>query len=116
MSKNESVDAASMHPIVTCGFEEAWIGNCKNECPCEKHAALKCVSCGEKATRSCDQTGQFCCGAPLCDDCEHTIAEDGTNGNIGFFRTAKLPDGFREHCKKSEQVYQPWYMRAESCK
>lgn len=116
MTKQNSVDAASLHPIVTCGFSEAWIGECKNDCPCEKHANLKCVSCGAKATRSCEETGQFCCGAPLCDECEHTIAEDGTNGNIGFFRTAKFPDGYKEHCKKSEQVYQPWYMRDESCK
>lgn len=96
--------------IVICGFDEAWIGKCKNTCPCEKHGNLKCISCNEIATRSCDETGQFVCGAPLCDNCEHTIAADGANGNIGFFRTANLPDGLREHCKKSEQVYQPWYI------
>jgi hypothetical protein len=51
------------------------------------------------------------CGALLCDECEHTIAEDGTNGGIGFYRTSPLPEGFKEHCKKADQVYKPWYVR-----
>ena len=95
-----------------CGFDEAWRGKCKklavNNGMCEEHANLVCVSCGKPATHSCSETGQLCCGEPLCDDCEHTIAGDGTNGNIGFFRTAPLPKGMKEHCKKTEQVNFPW--------
>jgi hypothetical protein len=45
-------------------------------------------------------------------DCEHTIAGDGTNGNIGFYRTAPLPEGMKEHCKKTEQVNFPWIVIA----
>lgn len=96
-----------------CGFDEAWIGKCKEQAThgnrCEKHAGQTCASCGKPATRSCDQTGQFVCGAPLCDTCEHTIAADGTNGGIGFVRTAPYPDGLGAHCKPSQQQYKPWY-------
>jgi hypothetical protein len=99
-------------PVQLCGFNEAWRGNCKKPAikngKCEEHADLVCASCGAPATHSCYETGQFCCGAPLCNDCEHTIADDGTNGNIGFFRTAPLPNGMKEHCKKTEQVNFPW--------
>ena len=99
-----------------CKFQIAWVGQCKEETisdndMCPKHALKTCVSCGKPATHECDSTGQFVCGAPLCDDCEHTICEDGTNGGVGFYKTSKLPDGYREHCKKSEQVYTLWYMR-----
>ena len=98
----------------TCGFDQAWVGNCKTPVAsendrCEKHTK-KCVSCGVMATRSCDQTGQFVCGAPLCDDCEHTIAADGTNGGIGF-NAQSPPEGMKDHCKKGEQRYSPWYSR-----
>ena len=99
-----------------CSFDEAWRGKCKKLAVkngmCEEHADLVCASCGAPATHSCYETGQFCCGAPLCDDCEHTIADDGTNGNIGFFRTAPLPEGMKEHCKKTEQVNFPWIVIA----
>ena len=97
-----------------CKFDKAWIGQCKNEADesgfCEEHKGIKCVSCGAQATHECGETGQFVCGAPLCDDCEHTHCDDGTNGNIGFFRTAALPEGYKSHCKKSEQKYFPWYV------
>jgi hypothetical protein len=99
-----------------CKFDIAWRGKC-NELAvkngmCEEHADLLCVSCGKPATHSCSETGQFCCGAPLCDDCEHTIADDGTNGNIGFFQTAPFPEGMHAHCKKTEQVNFPWIVMA----
>lgn len=98
-----------------CKFIEAWMGQCKKEADesgfCEEHRKEKCVSCGAQATHECDETGQFVCGAPLCEDCEHTIAEDGTNGGVGFFQVSPLPEGFKEHCKKTEQVYLPWYER-----
>jgi hypothetical protein len=90
-----------------CGFDMAWVGPCKAE-NCTEHAALKCVSCGAKATRSCDETGQFVCGAPLCPDCEHTLAADGTNGGVGF-NAQRPPEGMGHHCKKTEQKHKPWY-------
>lgn len=96
-----------------CGFQKAWVGRCGKPVHengmCEEHSKIKCVSCGAQATHECSETGQFVCGAPLCDDCEHTNATDGTNGNIGFFRTAPLPQGMKEHCKKCDQKEFPWY-------
>ena len=92
-----------------CGFIIAWVGPCKNPKPCPEHSSMKCCSCGAPATHSCGETGMFVCGAPLCDDCEHTIAADGTNGGIGFYQTSPLPDGYKSHCKKTEQVNKPWY-------
>jgi len=98
-----------------CRFIKAWIGQCKNDAIegefCKEHADLKCCSCGAQATHECDETGQFVCGAPLCDNCEHTIAKDGTNGGIGFIRTSPLPKGYKSHCRKDAQIYQPWYAR-----
>jgi len=96
----------------SCKFQIAWIGKCKEPAlengMCEKHKDLKCSSCGAPATHECSETGQFVCGFLLCDDCEHTICESGTNGNIGFFRTSPLPEGMKEHCKKSEQKHFSW--------
>ena len=97
-------------PIVTCRFSKAWVGQCKEEADesgfCKEHKGVKCVSCGEQATHDCDQTmGAFVCGAPLCDDCEHTIQSNGCNSG------GELPDGLGTHCKITEQVYKPWYMR-----
>jgi len=60
----------------TCGFDESWVGRCKEPSGaterCSKHADLKCTSCGAPAVRSCDHTGGFVCGAPLCGDCRHS--------------------------------------------
>lgn len=95
-----------------CNFNNAWVGTCNNSGDpyCKEHAELKCVSCGNQATKTCDSTGQFVCGAPLCDDCEHTIFQNGTNGGIGF-NAAQPPEGMKSHCKKTEQVFKPWYER-----
>ena len=87
-----------------CNFDKAWIGKCRNEKPCKEHADIKCCSCGAPATRECPETGQFVCGFPLCDDCTHTTWPDGTNGGIGF-NAQKPPEGFKSHCKKSENKY-----------
>ncbi len=98
-----------------CQFSEAWIGKCQQdgEQYCDVHKNLVCDSCGAKATGSCDATGQFCCGAPLCNDCEHTIFPDGTNGGVGF-NQEPLIEGLHRHCKKTEQKFTPWYAR-ETC-
>ncbi|MEK9954773.1 MAG: hypothetical protein VW577_05145 [Pelagibacteraceae bacterium] len=110
MSTEHATNAAPVHGVVICGFDEAWIGKCKNPKPCEKHADLKCCVCGESATHNCEETGQFVCGAPLCDDCEHTTFEDGTNGGIGF-NAQPCPEGMKAHVRKSEQRFKPWYAR-----
>ena len=93
-----------------CQFIKAWIGQCKNTMPCEEHASLECSSCGAPATSECAETGQFVCGEPLCDDCEHVTFPDGTNGGIGF-NAQNLPGGIKRHCKKTDQVNAPWYAR-----
>jgi hypothetical protein len=91
--------------INRCQFENAWVGQCPEpaelgERYCAKHLHLNCASCGEQATHTCDATlGGLTCGAPVCDNCEHELDENGTNG----FHT--------RHCKKTDQKYTPWYTR-----
>lgn len=84
-----------------CKYTKAYIGRCENEAIegedyCEEHLDLECSSCGEQATHECTETFGLVCGAPLCDDCEHKIFEDGTNG-------ARY-----SHVKKEEQVHEHW--------
>ena len=104
----ESTEKALHIGVVTCSFDRAWIGRCGNDAEnglCEEHKGVKCCSCGKQATRECSETMQLVCGAPLCDDCEHTIRDNGYNSG------GELPKGLKGHCKKSEQVYKPWFMR-----
>lgn len=96
-----------------CEFNMAWVGKCKVVGACPEHDGLVCDSCGKPATHTCDETGQFVCGAPLCEECERTINEDGTNGGVGF--NQKNPhEGMKTHCRKTEQKYLPWYERTLS--
>lgn len=99
-----------------CDFDKAWIGKCgepvTDHGKCVTHAPIKCASCGSSATHECAETGMFVCGELLCDDCEHTITASGTNGGIGF-NAEPPPAGMKSHCRKSEQVYKPWYMEAQ---
>lgn len=93
-----------------CKFSRAWIGPCKEDTNgeyCEEHTKLKCSSCGAQATRDCAETMQFVCGAPLCDDCEHTIRENGCNSG------APLPQDYKAHCKKDKQIYKSWIERGD---
>lgn len=74
-----------------CKFDIAWVGTCTETNTigseyCKEHTGLKCVVCKERATNDCDETFQFVCGAPLCDNCEHTII-NGSNG--GTFKHSK---------------------------
>lgn len=96
-----------------CDFDEAWIGRCKNNKPCEKHDKLVCVSCGEKATRSCESTNGLVCGAPLCDACEHTLGSKGVTIGLSFSEDKynKAPAHLQLHCRKDQQVYKPWYIQ-----
>ena len=36
-----------------------------------------CASCGELATRECEESKQFVCGFWLCDNCEHDYSKEG---------------------------------------
>ncbi len=98
-----------------CTFVRAWVGQCKNPDPCEEHSKLVCVSCGNPATHECEETGQFVCGANLCDNCEHAIAPDGTNGGVGFYTTVpeEMRKTWKSHIPKGTQKYAPWYEREE---
>lgn len=91
-----------------CKFDLAWVGPCGKETDgeyCSEHSTIECCSCGEPAIKQCSETMGLVCGAPLCDNCEHTIRENGCNSG------APLPEGFKGHCKKDEQVYKPWYKK-----
>lgn len=91
-----------------CKFDLAWVGKCNKPCEgdfCDGHKNIVCVSCGKPATHECSETMGLVCGFPLCDDCEHTICENGCNSG------APLPAGLKGHCKKDAQVYKPWYMK-----
>lgn len=85
-----------------CGFDKAWTKPCKNQLPCKEHDHLVCESCGAKATRQCDETFLFVCGASLCATCEHTLSERGTNEGIR---------GEKMHRRPEEQKYKTWYER-----
>lgn len=110
-NKTSNLDetANSIKPVVTCCYSLAWIGLCKKPAGenglCEEHSKDKCSSCGEQATGQCAETMGLICGAPLCDKCEHTLCENGCNSG------AKLPDGYKNHCRKDKQVYVAWYAR-----
>lgn len=96
-----------------CKFDRAWVGKCKVECDgdfCDEHKDKVCCSCGEQATRECSETMGLVCGFPLCDNCEHTIRDNGCNSG------GELPEGLKGHCKKDEQLNKPWYMKDEEPK
>tara|TARA_R110000744_G_scaffold46030_1_gene101978 strand:+ start:297 stop:671 length:375 start_codon:yes stop_codon:yes gene_type:complete len=62
-------------PTPICGFDMAYAGSCKStkildNGQCEKHQD-KCCMCNKPATKSCSYAGQFVCGAPTCDNCNH---------------------------------------------
>ncbi len=94
-----------------CKFNIAWVGQCKQDADetgyCQEHGLLVCRSYGKQATHTCHETFILVCGTPLCDGCEHTLCENGCNSG------APLPKGMKDHCKKGEQVYDPWYMQDE---
>jgi len=85
-----------------CNYNLAWVGNCDKPATkngmCEEHSKVKCSVCGNAATHQCAETNGLVCGAPLCNDCEHLLTKEGVN------------DGFN-HCRKSEQIYKPWYIQ-----
>lgn len=107
MSEVKQQITSMFQGFAKCTFGLAWIGPCNKELDahkfCSEHQDKKCSSCGEPATRECSETMGLVCGVYLCDNCEHTICENGCNSG------ASLPPGLKSHCKKNEQVYKPWY-------
>jgi len=71
-----------------CKFDRAWIGRCTEPADesgfCEQHDLLPCVVCQSQATHDCDHTGQFVCGAPLCDQCHGYVKAHEPSGVFGF--------------------------------
>jgi hypothetical protein len=74
--------------FVECGYDKAYVGKCKNMAgakhSCVKHEQIHCGCCGKKASHECSYSGQFVCGAPLCDDCEGWEDLTKPAGNWGF--------------------------------
>ncbi len=72
-----------------CKFDIAWVGRCNADADesglCEKHRGVKCSSCKDgQATSECCHTGQFVCGAPLCDNCTGWVDTSKASGSWGF--------------------------------
>jgi hypothetical protein len=60
-----------------CPFQIAWHGDCgkpvvTERAYCHDHLGEHCARCRKQATHQCSYSGQFVCGSPLCDDCEHS--------------------------------------------
>jgi hypothetical protein len=70
-----------------CIYVIAYRGRCTNEAThdgrCLQHIDVRC-HCGALATHECSHTGQFVCGAPLCDDCEGWEDPAKAGGAWGF--------------------------------
>lgn len=59
---------------------------------CVKHKKEKCCVCSNQATNECNYTGQFVCGARLCDNCEEGADGDSTKGlGWGFIGHTHVP-------------------------
>ena len=70
-----------------CKYDLAWHGPCSQHSEsdiCESHSKIKCQVCGAQATKECAHTGQFVCGAPLCDNCEGFTDTSKPSGGWGF--------------------------------
>jgi len=72
-----------MPEFVPCKFNEKGWAPCRKPSTngfCSEHENLKCVSCGERALRSCDEgMGGLACGATLCATCQHSWEGGGTH-------------------------------------
>ncbi len=94
-----------MPQSIPCQFDTNNWAPCKNPSDngwCTKHEKLECVSCGNKATRSCDAGLSLLCGQPLCKTCEHS--KDGkhiTHDAAEEIRQAKLAE---EEARKASRT------------
>lgn len=97
-----SIKMPETPPSVPCEFERAWVGKCNKPTDngwCDEHEKLKCASCGQKATRSCNQAVSLVCGAPLCNDCAHSPRGTGPS-----HITKKKAHEFYEEEKAEEEA------------
>lgn len=70
--------------MTRCVWDEAYLGRCKQEALpgtpalCAKHSDKPCSTpeCNGVAVKTCDFAGQFVCGYPLCEHCEHWSKSD----------------------------------------
>jgi hypothetical protein len=75
--------------LARCVWDEAYMGRCKAEALpgspalCAKHSDRECSTpeCNRTAVRTCDFAGQFVCGYPLCEACEHWWESDRKSGH-----------------------------------
>jgi len=104
--------------MTSCNFLLAWQGPCGKPTTepdrkyCTEHDGIKCVNCGAQATKQCDETvGPCVCGCYLCDNCEHEIAPDGTNGST-FKHVEKGAQKFKIWCDQTphEQLVGEYFM------
>lgn len=82
-----------------CRYQPCWQKRCNKECEgefCATHLNEKCSVCGEQASNECDHTGQFVCGAPLCDSCEGFTDTSKPSGGWGFMN--------HSHRKRSDKA------------
>jgi hypothetical protein len=51
-----------------CGFNEAYIGFCRNDAPCRLHKDEKCMNCKDRAIKECSLpvNGMVLCDYLLC--------------------------------------------------
>jgi hypothetical protein len=78
-----------------CKYQISWVGRCNSPAGeselCEKHAGAKCCVCGGQAVEECNHTGQFVCGAPLCESCEGFTDQNKASGSWGFMNHTHRP-------------------------
>lgn len=60
----------------TCDFNMGYAGRCKSteiieNGQCKTHQNMCCMCKEQLATESCAHSGQFVCGAPICEKCNH---------------------------------------------
>jgi len=81
--------------VTKCKYMLAWSGPCCAEAEtglrCSRHTGVACKSCGAPADGECSHTGQFVCGAPLCDQCEGFVDTSRPGGNWGFLNHSHRP-------------------------
>jgi len=102
-------EATTPEASSTCIYDPCWQNRCGKPTVngtsfCESHHGKKCVVCGEQATRECNFTGQFCCGAPLCDNCEDYEMEVNFMGTKDHGAWGTLRHGHRKKIKPAEEV------------
>lgn len=87
-----------------CKYDLAWCGPCGKPVVegseyCEAHHGKECTVCKHQAVRECSYTGQFVCGAPLCENCE---GHENRPGDPGYTTNPGLGWGFMNHTHRAK--------------